>query len=53
MGCSEGIPDPWLVDGAFTCAPIYSITQTDIDAGAVTNNVRWGGVLFVLKSLGQ
>lgn len=41
MGCSEGVPDPWLVDGVFICAPRYSITQEDIDAGVVNNSVRW------------
>lgn len=41
MGCSDGIPDPWLVGGMFACAPVYSITQADIDAGEVSNIVRY------------
>lgn len=40
MGCSEGIPDPWLVGGVFMCAPAYNITQADIDAGVVINSIR-------------
>lgn len=51
MGCSGGIPDPWLVDDMFICAPVYNITQADIDAGAVTNNVRWV-LLFVYNADG-
>lgn len=41
MGCSEGIPDPWLVGRKFICAPVYTITQADIDAGAVNKSIRW------------
>ena len=41
MGCSEGIPDPWLVGHKFICAPVYTITQVDIDAGAVNKSIRW------------
>lgn len=40
MGCTDGIPDPWLVDGVFICSPVYSITQADIDAGLINNSVR-------------
>ncbi len=46
MGCSEGIPDPWLVDVNFNCSPAYVITQADIDAGAVNNSVRWVDILL-------
>lgn len=47
LRCSEGIPDPWLVGDVFNCAPVYNITQADIDAGGVTNNVRWVVGLFL------
>ncbi|CAM9230892.1 unnamed protein product [Scytosiphon promiscuus] len=43
MGCSDGIPDPWPVDGVFICTPIYSITQADIDAGVINNSVSLTG----------
>lgn len=38
--CGNGIPDPWEVDTEFTCSPTHVMTQVDIDAGIVTNNVR-------------
>ena len=38
--CGSGIPDPWEVHGEFFCTPTYIMTQEDIDAGLVTNNVR-------------
>lgn len=41
MDCSDGIPDPWLVGDMFACAPVYTITQADIDAGVVSNIVRY------------
>ena len=39
-GCLDGVSNPWLVGGAFTCTPDYVIRQGDIDAGEVVNTVR-------------
>ena len=35
----DGVSNPWLVGGAFTCTPDYVIRQGDIDAGEVVNTV--------------
>ncbi|CAM9249880.1 unnamed protein product, partial [Hapterophycus canaliculatus] len=43
MSCSDGIPDPWVVDSLFVCTSIYSITQKDIDAGSTNNSVSLAG----------
>lgn len=41
MGCSEGIPDPWLVNTSFTCSAAYTISQDDIDSGSVSGKARY------------
>lgn len=40
MNCANGLPQPWDVNTEFSCAPTYTITQRDVDAGIVSNVVR-------------